>query len=138
MAVRVLPFTVSIPTGTTPAAPSTQAINLDGWVVERFDLEVPPGPGGLMGFQLYNNGVAWIPYGPGNWIVWDDRSNEYYLDDQPDAGGWAVVGYNEGLYPHIVTVRAHVTPVTATPTPVTIAGSSLTFVSTDVGQTVQL
>jgi hypothetical protein len=133
MATRVLPFTVTIPPETLASAPVSIPINLDGWTVEALDLEVPPGPSGLMGFQIYNNGVAWIPYGPGNWLVWDDNTERYYLDNQPDAGGWAVVGYNDGVYPHNVTVRAHVSPaVTAdssTPTP------TVTFVTTDVTAT---
>jgi hypothetical protein len=129
MATRVLPFTVTIPPGTTPTAPATIPIALDTWIVERFDLEVPPGPSGLMGFQLYNNGVAWIPYGAKNWIVWDDNTESYYLNDQPVAGGWSVVGYNEGFYPHSVTIRAHVTSAVTAPTPAAAPASQLTFVS---------
>lgn len=108
MALRVLPFKVTIPAGTAITAPVTIPINLDHWSLESLDLEVPPGPSGLMGFQILNNGVAWIPYGTGQWIVWDDHSERYPLDDQPDAGGWAVEGYNTGTYDHAVILRAHV------------------------------
>jgi hypothetical protein len=131
---RVLPFTAVIPAGTLITTPVSIPLALDGWVVERFDLEVPPGPSGLMGFQLYNNGVAWIPYGRGNWIVWDDNTESYYLDDQPTAGGWAVVGYNIGNYDHSVTIRAHVNSAVATTPAVTTAGSGLTF-TTDATET---
>jgi hypothetical protein len=110
VATRVLPFTVTIPAGTPKTAPVTTAIDLDGWTLQRLDLEVPPGPAGLMGFQLYNNGVAYIPYGEDEWLVWDDVKETYYLDDQPNASGWAIVGYNDGTYDHVVTVRAHVIP----------------------------
>lgn len=125
MATRVLPFACSIPGDTLKTAPVTIPLALDGWNVERLDLEVPPGPSGAMGFQIFNNGVAFIPYGPGEWIVWDDTKDSYYLSDLPNAGGWAVVGYNDGFYPHIVTVRAHVSsavsaPVLAPPLPVVI------------------
>lgn len=108
MATRVLPFRCTIPGGTLITAPVTVPINLDTWTVEQLDLEVPPGPSGAMGFQIYNNGVAYIPYGVGQWIVWDDRAESYPLEDLPNAGGWAVVGYNAGFYPHDVIVRAHV------------------------------
>jgi hypothetical protein len=108
VAYRVLPFTVTIPAGTTKAAPFTQALAMDNWVIERVDLEVPAGPAGLMGFQVYNNGVAWLPYGAGEWIVWDDVRQSWTLEDQPDASGWAIVGYNTGVYDHAVTVRMHV------------------------------
>lgn len=113
MAIRVLPFAVTIPAGTPETAPATVPIDLDGWVVQRLDLDVPAGPAGLMGFQIYNNGVPWIPYGPGEWIIWDDAKDSYYLEDQPTASGWAVVGYNTGTYDHQVTVRFHVVPVVA-------------------------
>ena len=108
MAYRVLPFKVTIPAGTAQATPATTPISLDNWLIRRLDLEVPPGPAGLMGFQIFNNGVAFIPFGGGQWIVWDDNTESYYLDDQPDASGWSVVGYNAGVYDHAVILRFHV------------------------------
>lgn len=89
---------------------------MDGWQIERIDLEVPPGPSFQMGFQLYNNGVAWIPYGGSEWLIWDDARDSYYLTDQPTASGWEIVGYNDGYYDHSLTVRFHVNPLTSSPT----------------------
>jgi hypothetical protein len=122
VASRVLPFTVTIPAGTLSSAPFTQALALDNWEIESLDLEVPPGPAGLMGFQVLNNGVAWLPYGPNQWIVWDDTKETWDLTDQPNASGWAVTGYNGGVFNHSVILRFHVDPpssqqtVAATPT----------------------
>jgi len=116
VAYRVLPFTVTIPAGTTKTAPYTQALALDNWELEAVDLEVPAGPNGLMGFQLLNNGVAWLPYGSGQWIVWNDHAERYSLNDQPNGSGWQVQGYNTGNYPHAVTLRFHVNPVSNTAT----------------------
>ena len=120
MAQRVLPFVCAIPAGTPVADPVTIPIDLDGWELLQLDLEVPPGASGLMGFQVYNNGVAWIPYGSGEWFVWDNVRESYPLQDQPNASGWAIVGYNLGSWPHTVTVRAHVNvlppPAATTPT----------------------
>lgn len=134
MAYRVLPFNCVIPAGTPIATPVTVSLNLDGWDVVQFDLEVPPGPSGLMGFQLYNNGVAWLPYGGGNWIVWDDHEQSYPTEDQPNGKGWAVVGYNLGNYPHSVIVRAHVNTAVSQPEPT--APPAITFVTTPVPSTV--
>lgn len=125
MATRVLPFTVTIPAGTPENAPVTIPLAFDNWDIERIDLEVPPGPAGLMGFQLLNNGVAWIPYGAGQWLVWDDVRESYYMTDQPAASGWAIQGYNTGFFNHSVIVRMHVNPTSpptadATTTAVTI------------------
>lgn len=112
MAYRILPFAVIIPAGTPATAPATIDLDLDNWQVEALDLEVPPGPAGLMGFQVFNNGVAWVPYGSDEWLVWDDVKERYQLTDQPNASGWAVVGYNIGTYDHAVILRFHVNPVT--------------------------
>ena len=111
MAQRVLPFRVTIPAGTLETAPAIIPIDLDQWSIEALDLEVPPGPAGQMGFQVLNNGVAWVPYGDGEWLVWDDVRERYYLTDQPTASGWAVSGYNTGAYDHAVILRFHVNPV---------------------------
>lgn len=116
MALRVLPFKATIPANTPVTAPVTVPLALDNWELESLDLEVPPGPAGLMGFQVYNNGVAWIPYGPGNWLIWDDVKERYSLQDQPNASGWAVVGYNTGIFDHSVTLRFHVNVPSSAPT----------------------
>ena len=125
MATRILPFKVTIPAGTQPGAPFTQKLALDNWEIERIDLEVPPGPAGLMGFQLLNNGVPWVPYGPQSWFVWDDVRESYYMTDQPTGSGWAVQGYNTGFFDHAVIVRMHVNPVE--PPGPTVATPTVTF-----------
>jgi len=129
MAVRVLPFPVTIPAGTPESAPVTIPLALDNWVVEQIDLDVPPGPGGLVGFQVYNNGVALLPYGAGEWIIWDNKSQSFPLENLPTGSGWAVVGYNTGSYPHTINVRMHVSPPSAQapPPPPTV----VTFVTSD-------
>lgn len=130
MATRVLPFTVVVPPDTLSTAPINVPLNLDGWDIERIDLEVPAGSSGLMGFQLYNNGVGFIPYGINQWIVWDEVRESYYLEDQPNAGGWECVAYNDGNYAHSVTLRFHVSPASvADAVPVTQA---LTVVTSDI------
>lgn len=128
MATRVLPFACTIPPETLSTAPVTIPLALDGWTIERLDLEVPAGTSGLTGFQIYNNGVAFIPYGAGEWIIWDDVRESYYLSDLPNAGGWALLGYNDGVYPHTVTIRAHVSTAVSAPQP--SAPAPLVIVST--------
>lgn len=108
MALRVYQFTVTIPAGTLKTAPQTTSLDIDGWDLETLDLEVPPGPAGLMGFYVANNGVQWIPQGAGEWLVWDDVSKSWPLIEQPNASGWEIVGYNLGDYDHDVIVRMHV------------------------------
>jgi len=130
VAYRVLQFAATIPAGTPKSAPVTVALALDNWELEQLDLEVPPGPGGLMGFYVANNGVQWIPVGAGQFLVWDDVQQSWPFTDQPDASGWEIVGYNTGVYDHAVTVRFHVN-VPAPPSAAAPA-AGLTFATTAV------
>lgn len=111
MAERVIQATATIPAGTPSTAPVTVALPFDGWEVEAIELEVPAGPAGTMAFYLANNGQWWIPRTPGQFLVWDDKRETYYLSGNPTAGGWQIIGYNLGDYDHAVTVRFHVNPL---------------------------
>lgn len=129
MAAEVHQFTATIPANTAKTTPVTVSLALDYYEVESIDLEVPPGPAGLMGFYIARSGQQWIPYEADEWIVWDDRYDSWYLSDQPTGSGWQVVGYNLDVYDHDVVVRFHVnTPptgslVTAPPVMVTTSPS---------------
>lgn len=113
MAYRVFQFGSLIPAGTPQATPVTVPISLDNWSLESIDLEVPPGPAGLMGFYVANNGVPWIPNDTGDFLVWDDVIQSWAFEDQPNASGWAIVGFNTGTYDHTVISRWHVNTPTA-------------------------
>lgn len=113
MAVEVHQFTATIPANTAKATPHVVPIALDYFDIESVDLEVPPGPSGLMGFYLARSGQQWIPYEAGEYLVWDDRFDSWYLTDQPTSGGWQIVGYNLDDYDHDVVVRFHVNLVSA-------------------------
>lgn len=104
-------FTATIPAGTLLATPVTVPLALDFVDIESVDLEVPPGPSGLMGFYLARSGQQVIPYESGEWLIWDDRFDSWYLTDQPTGSGWQVVGYNLDDYDHSVVVRFHTNPV---------------------------
>lgn len=132
MAQRVFQFAATIPAGTPQSAPVTVPLAIDNWNLESIDLEVPPGPSGLMGFYVANNGVQWIPATPGAWLVWDDVQQSWWMQDQPNASGWEVTGYNTGVYPHSVIVRMHVNPTTTGSTSTTPA--TLTVVTTQVAE----
>lgn len=130
MALRVFQFAATIPAGTPVTAPVTVPLEIDNWDLESLDLEVPAGPAGLMGFQIYNNGVPWIPASEVGWLVWDDIQQSWFMHDQPNASGWAVVGYNTGVYDHDVTVRMHVNPPAVAAAPASVP--TVTFVSTPI------
>lgn len=111
MAAEVHQYTATIPANTPKSAPVTVPISLDYFDIESIDLEVPPGPAGLMGFYIARSGQQWIPYESGEFLVWDDRFDSWYLTDQPTGGGWEIVGYNLDVYDHDVVVRFHVNTV---------------------------
>lgn len=80
-----------------------------------------------MGFIVANNGVQWLPRTPGEWLIFDDVLQSWPVEDQPNASGWQVVGYNDDVYyPHAVTVRFHVAAVES-PSP---GEPTITFVTT--------
>lgn len=110
MAERVLQHTATIPAGTAADNPYTSDCGFTDWDVERIDLEVPPGPAGVMGFYLANNDLPWVPRSAGEWLVWDDQKLTVYPTGYPVGTGWQIIGYNTGAYDHAVICRFHVNP----------------------------
>lgn len=122
MAIEVYQFAVTIPAGTANTSPYSANLTLPLFDIESIDLEVPPGPSGLMGFYLALSGQQWIPHSTGQWIVWDNTKVNWPLSEQPTSYGWQLYGYNTDVYPHTVTVRFHVNlvPDVQQPTPPTV------------------
>lgn len=129
MSYQVRQFTAEIPAGTPKAAPVQINLNTGWWEIDSIDLEVPPGPSGLMGFQLWTGNGQWMPYEVGEYFVWDDRDKSWIMTDQPIGQQWSVVGYNtDPVNPHAVVVRFHISPVptpTPTPPPITITPADI-------------
>lgn len=134
MAEYAIRATATIDGGTTIDDPETVAITLDNWIVVQVDLEVPPGPAGLMGFYLSNNGNPWIPYVAGEYFIWDDHQQSFPVTDYPTGSGWEVTGYNTGSYSHDVFVTFHVNAITAPDADTPVPPLVLTFVETGVPQ----
>lgn len=130
MATQVRQFTATIPANTLKTALATVPLSLDYVDIESIDLEVPPGPAGLMGFYIARSGQQVIPFESGEFLVWDDRFDSWYLTDQPTGGGWEIVGYNLDVYDHAVVVRFHTNPVQSANT---VVPSPLTFIASGSG-----
>lgn len=126
MAAEVHQFTATIPALTPKATPVVVKMPLNLFEIESIDLEVPPGPAGQMGFYLALSGQQWLPYEAGEFLVWDDRFDTWYLTEQPTSYGWEVHGYNTDTYDHSVVVRFHVNIV---PTPSTTSAPPITFIT---------
>lgn len=102
MPIEVRHFTATIPAGTPLASPATVAIPMPPRVVRSIYWRVPPGPLGLMGWQLAMGGAQVIPVAPDKYVIANGESDTWELDDYPDSGAWQVIGYNTGANPHSV------------------------------------
>lgn len=126
-AVEVRSFNVTIPAGTPASAPVTTDIFFPARIVSGVHWKVPPGPSGLMGWQLtMNDGTPVIPTG-GGYIITDNDSDTWALQNQPDSGQWEVTGYNTDIYPHTVYLDFLLDVISAPATgPVLVANADLT------------
>lgn len=103
-AAEVRNFAVSVPAGTTIAAPLITPLAMPARTVTHVRVRVPPGPTGLVGWALGMTGVPVIPTNTGGWIVADDEVLEWDLIDQPDSGAWQLIAYNLGRNAHTLYV----------------------------------
>ena len=111
MSEYVYQYSLTIPAGTSKSSPAEFFVPIDNLEIEAIELEVPHGPAGTMGFAIFNSGTAWKPDLPGAWIVWNGKTDTWWLDGQPNAGHWSIRGYNTGAYDHTVYTRWFVSQV---------------------------
>ena len=104
MAREIRTFTVTIPTGSTKAAPHKTRIAFPPRVVRIVRVRVPPGPLGVMGFALGVSGTPLIPYNATAFIVADDETFSAPVEGYPTSGDWWVIGYNTGTFTHTIQV----------------------------------
>jgi hypothetical protein len=117
MADIIHQFTATIPAGTAKNSLFTSSFTMPPEDILEVEIEVPPGPSGLMGFYLAASGQQVIPFETGEFLVWDDRVAKWTVDNYPTQAKWSIVGYNLGNFPHDVTVRFHSASTVATATP---------------------
>lgn len=101
MAREVREYAVTIPKGTTAAAPYKVQLSMPVRVVSQIRVRVPPGPRGVMGFAVGSAGKAVIPIN-GTWVVTDNVTLAFPITGYVDSGTWTVLGYNGGTYTHTI------------------------------------
>lgn len=111
MATEVHQFSATIPADTPFDTPVTIALEQANYEIESIDIQVPPGPSGLVGFYLALADTQWIPFEAGEFIVWDDHIASYATENQIVNGGWNLVGYNGGAFDHTITITFHTNPI---------------------------
>jgi len=102
VAQEIREFAVLVPHGTTQAAPATTNISFPSRLVRAISWRVPPGPSGMMGWQLTSAGAPVIPIQRNTYVVTDNQADTWPLEGYLDSGNWQVTAYNTGLYDHTV------------------------------------
>lgn len=98
-------FDCTIPAGTLKSAPITVQMAMPTRTVLGLHIRIPPGPNGLMGFQIGAAGQQIVPANSGVFLVMSDESVDWPVVNQINSGAWQLFGYNTGIYPHTVYVR---------------------------------
>ena len=134
MATEVHQFSPVVPAGTALDSPVIIALEQANYEIESIDLQVPPGPNGLMGFYIALGDTPWLPFEAGEWIVWNDYADSWKTENQVVNGGWNLVGYNLGNFDHTVYVRFHTNPIPLPPQPDDTGPvvPNITFLSTPI------
>lgn len=100
-----------MPTGTTQAAPFTTKLNLGDVWVQWVEIDVPPGPSGVLFFNLSYNGNGLVPSGVPLLFLNPDDFVQTYPVNAEIPGAMDFTGWNLGGFPHSVTFRFLATPI---------------------------
>jgi len=103
-AVDIRAVQVTVPAGTAESSPQVTEVFFPPRILTAVHWRVPPGPSGLMGWRLTMSGGTPVIPSAGGWIVADDESAQWAVQDQPDSGRWEIAGYNTDIYDHTVYV----------------------------------
>lgn len=126
MAVELRQFTITLPIGTTAADPVTYPMRFPAREIDQITVLVPPGPSGVVGFQLAMGTQQVLPLQAGQFIITDNEIVPLPIDNLPNSGDWSLIAYNSGQYPHSLQVRFYVDTV---PQPGASPGPSITLVN---------
>jgi len=100
MADRIHAFQVTIPPATAIATPQVTALSFPAGIVTDIHITVPPGPSGLVGFQISHSNEVVIPHRGTTFIIADDRPIDWPLRHFPIGNAWRIRAYNTDVYPH--------------------------------------
>lgn len=104
---RLETFNVTVPAGTTTASPQRTSLSFNDGIVVEFEFRVPPGPSGLVAFQIDYNGTQVIPAPGGPAIVTDNEIVHWPVRNYPSGGGWEFVASNLDIFDHAVEIRVY-------------------------------
>lgn len=105
MAQRVEIVDVTVPLGTAKATPATFPLTWREGYIEFVEVKVPPGPSGLVGFQVLHSGARIIPKGANTFLVTDNETIRWDLEHFPSGASWSIRAYNTGAFDHTLQFR---------------------------------
>lgn len=128
---RIYETSVTVPSGTLPAAPQSTA-----WVTEDNDVldievEVPPGHNGLTGIRVMKGDIQLLPFGANTWLIANDYSRVFPVGRYLPTVDVKIQAYNQGSFPHTFYLRMTVVNhVIETAQPPASTVSALSFAQT--------
>lgn len=105
MSREVQRFPVIIPALTTLAKALTFNLPMPPRIVREIEIVIPPGPRGEVGFQVAQAGRQIFPITPGQFIVSDNETIRWPVEDANTSGAWQVIAYNTGNFNHTLEFR---------------------------------
>lgn len=121
----VVPFTATVPAGTTKAAALTFDPQLPPGELQRIELQIPPGHSGATGIRFTYSGQQIVPWSNAiAWIIGDNLDVGLPIEFDID-GGLRVVAYNTGNFVHAFLLRFTIRQL-----PVSTAPPVLTLIDT--------
>lgn len=108
MATNIEAFVFTIPAGTPQSALASAPLYAERATLERVQITFPPGPNGNVGVALWHSNDQVIPKTLGTFIIADDFTFDWELQQFPDQPDWSIRGYNlDAQFDHSVYVYVH-------------------------------
>lgn len=105
MATRIWEIQVTVPAGTLQAAPQVTPWVTEDNLINLIELEVPPGHNGLTGIRVMKGDVPLLPYNANAFIVANDYTAQFPVNDYTPTGDVSIQAFNTGAYPHTFYLR---------------------------------
>lgn len=105
VANRIESFDVTVTAGTAKASAATTDVSFADGLVQRIELDVPPGHTGHTGIQILGAKGQLIPFTFGTFLVADDHDFGWDLVGVIDTGSFQVKAYNTDIYDHTFYLR---------------------------------
>ena len=107
----VYQFEPTVPNSTAQSSPYSTTLTIPQYEVQLIRWRVPPGPQGNLGWQLLYSGSLVVPQN-GTWVITDNETGRWELDELPTGGAWSFQGYNTDLHnDHTVYLRFLLDPL---------------------------